>query len=145
MGGGQAAQLPSGRVGRPGGGLGPPIEAPDPLERYRWVILGVIVVAMLLAALIVSRRSSPAVAVADESEAEIAAPPRVPASLASAPAKAQPTNGDRSSLLLEAMKEELFQLEVDRQQGKLTDAEYQKAKAALDETIRRAVSRKTSV
>jgi hypothetical protein len=43
------------------------------------------------------------------------------------------------------MKEELFQLEIDRQQGKLTDAEYQKAKAALDETLRRAIARKTSV
>ena len=41
------------------------------------------------------------------------------------------------------MKEELFQLEIDRQQGKLTDVEYQKAKAALDETIRRALSRKS--
>ncbi|SRR5713226_7518203 len=25
---------------RPGGGLGPPIEAPDPLQKYRWWILG---------------------------------------------------------------------------------------------------------
>jgi hypothetical protein len=50
---------------------------------------------------------------------------------------------NRSSLLLEAMKEELFQLELDRQEGKLTEAEYQKAKAALDETIRRAVARKS--
>jgi hypothetical protein len=45
---------------------------------------------------------------------------------------------------MEAMKEELFQLELDRQQGKLTDGEYQKAKAALDETIRRAVARNQS-
>jgi hypothetical protein len=143
MGGG--AQPPqAGQVGRPGGGLGPPIEAPDPLERYRWVILGVIVVAMLGAALIVSRRSLPAVAVAEENAEDIAAPPRMPANLAAGvPAQSQPANGDRSSLLMEAMKEELFQLEVDRQQGKLTDAEYQKAKAALDETIRRALSRKT--
>lgn len=143
MGGG--AQAPqAGQVGRPGGGLGPPIEAPDPLEKYRWVILGVIVVAMLLAALIVSRRSSPPVPLAEEKEEDITAPPRVPANLAaSTPVHASPVNGDRSSLLMEAMKEELFQLEIDRQQGKLTDAEYQKAKAALDETIRRAISRKS--
>jgi hypothetical protein len=142
MGGGQAAAQP----GRPGGGLGPPIEAPDPLERYRWVILGVIVVAMLGAAFIVSRRSSPPVVV-DAEEEDISAPLRVPANVAgSAPlsAKASSGNGDRSSLLMEAMKEELFQLELDRQQGKLTDAEYQKAKAALDETIRRAVARNKS-
>ena len=29
-----------GRDARPGGGLGPPIDAPDPLEKYRWYILG---------------------------------------------------------------------------------------------------------
>jgi hypothetical protein len=141
-----AQQMPSGQVGRPGGGLGPPIEAPDPLERYRWWILGVIVLAMLLAALIVSRRAAPQPAVAEESDEDITAPPRIPANLAAnaPPAKVQAgTNGDRSSLLMEAMKEELFQLEIDRQQGKLTDVEYQKAKAALDETIRRALSRKS--
>ena len=39
------------------------------------------------------------------------------------------------------MKEELFQLEVDRQQGTVSPEEYAKAKAALDETIRRALAR----
>ena len=133
----------AGQPGRPGGGLGPPIEAPDPLEKYRWVILGVIVVAMLGAAFIVSRRSSPPVV--EEVDDDIAAPPRVPKNLpATATARVQaPVATDRSSLLLEAMKEELFQLEMDRQQGKISDAEYQKAKAALDETLRRAIARKS--
>ena len=48
---------------------------------------------------------------------------------------------DRNALLLEAMKEELFQLEIDRQQGKVSPEEYAKAKAALDETIKRALAR----
>ncbi len=48
---------------------------------------------------------------------------------------------DRNALLLEAMKEELFQLEIDRQQGKLAPEEYSKAKAAIDETIKRALAR----
>ena len=39
------------------------------------------------------------------------------------------------------MKEELFQLEIDRQQGTVTAEEYTKAKAALDETIKRALAR----
>ena len=51
---------------------------------------------------------------------------------------------DRNALLLEAMKEELFQLEIDRQQGKITPEEYAKAKAALDETIKRALARSKS-
>ncbi len=42
------------------------------------------------------------------------------------------------------MKEELFQLEIDRQQGKISPDEYTTAKAALDETIKRALARKSS-
>jgi hypothetical protein len=47
----------------------------------------------------------------------------------------------KSSLLLEALKEELFQLEVERRQGKITPAEYEKARAALDQTLDRALKR----
>ena len=54
------------------------------------------------------------------------------------------TPRERGSLLLEAMKEELFQLEIDRQQGKVSPEEYAKAKAALDETIKRALARSKS-
>ena len=32
---------------RPGGGLGPPIDAPDPLQKYRWYILGGVALAMV--------------------------------------------------------------------------------------------------
>jgi len=42
------------------------------------------------------------------------------------------------------MKEELFQLEIDRQQGKISPGEYSRAKAALDETIKRALARSQS-
>jgi hypothetical protein len=51
---------------------------------------------------------------------------------------------DRSALLLEALKEELFQLETERHEGKVSAAEYEKAKAALDQTIQRAVTRRKS-
>ncbi len=47
----------------------------------------------------------------------------------------------RGAALLDAMKEELFQLELDRQQGKVSPEEYATAKAALDETIKRALAR----
>jgi hypothetical protein len=39
------------------------------------------------------------------------------------------------------MKEELFQLETERLQGKIADADYQQAKAALDVTMKRAIER----
>ena len=44
-------------------------------------------------------------------------------------------------MLLEALKEELFQLEVEHKQGKITQQEYEKAKAALDGTLERAIKR----
>src|SRR5438552_18464513 len=36
---------------RPGGGLGPPIDAPDPLQKYRWWILGGFAAVLLIAGL----------------------------------------------------------------------------------------------
>jgi ribosomal protein L29 len=49
-----------------------------------------------------------------------------------------------SNLLLAALKEELFQLEVERQQGKLEPGEYEKARAAVEQTLQRALNRKSS-
>jgi hypothetical protein len=43
--------------GRPGGGLGPPIDAPDPLEAYRWQILGGLAVLLVTGAVYVSRKT----------------------------------------------------------------------------------------
>src|SRR4029077_4953564 len=40
VGGAQVSGQTTERDSRPGGGLGPPIDAPDPLEKYRWYILG---------------------------------------------------------------------------------------------------------
>ena len=133
MGGGQAA----GRDNRPGGGLGAPIDSDDPLHDYRAVILGVFALVLVMGgAYVVSKsnvRPQPAPATgypAAANEAWVKHRDEV-----SVP------RGDRNSLLLEAMKEELFQLEIDRQQGKISPGEYAKAKAALDETIKRALER----
>jgi len=43
--------------------------------------------------------------------------------------------------LLAAMKEELFTLETDKLQGKLTESEYVEQKAALEVVLRRALAR----
>ena len=68
----------------------------------------------------------------------VAASARSAGSVAAAAAPVAASAGDK---LLEAMKDELFHLEIDRQQGKVTQAEYEKTKAALDETIKRALAR----
>jgi hypothetical protein len=111
---------------RPGGGLGKPIEAPDPLEKtavpgqgagfsYRVITLFGIGALLIAGAVWTIRRSG------------------VPQPSAA---------GGGSSALLAALKEELFQLEMEHKQGQLSDQDYAAAKAALDQTLSRAIRRK---
>jgi hypothetical protein len=122
----------AGRDSRPGGGLGPPIDAPDPLEKYRWYILGGFGIVLAAGAIYIASRSKTAT-VPDYGPAD--------AELADFPLTPKPKTADRSALLLEALKEEIFQLEVEHKQGRITQQEYEKAKAALDQTLERAVKR----
>jgi hypothetical protein len=45
---------------------------------------------------------------------------------------------------LEALKDELFQLEVEHKQGGISQEEYDRARAALDQTLERALKRTAS-
>ena len=135
----------------PGGGLGAPEETPDPLHRYRGFILGGLAVALALGVFYVVTRPKPAMA-SGSGTAQLAsvktsksieprptsAQPRVETQAATL---AAPRNGNR---LLDALKEELFQLEMERHQGKISAEEYDKAKAALDTTLARAAKRASS-
>ena len=141
MGGSQAAANDN----RPGGGLGAPIDVPDPLHEYRAYILGAFALVLVMGgAYVVSKSNThpqPATAAAGTSDRAVDAGGAA-ADFADFMEPAAPAR-DRNALLLEAMKEELFQLEIDRQQGKISPEEYAKAKAALDETIKRALARNT--
>jgi hypothetical protein len=119
---------------RPGGGLGPPIDAPDPLEKYRWYILGGFAAILAAGAFYIAKRPQTA-AVPDIVSADVDLP-----KASRAPEVAVPK---RSGLLLEALKEELFELEVEHKQGRISQQEYAKAKAALDQTLDRALKRKS--
>ena len=57
---GDAAKGDAGANNRPGGGLGPPIDAPDPLQKYRWQIFGGIAAALLLGGVYVAMRQQSA-------------------------------------------------------------------------------------
>jgi hypothetical protein len=144
---------------RPGGGLGPPIDAPDPLQKYRWWIIGGFVFALAAGAVYVASRQRGAVAnVADSGvdfeipeplqpvTARYSRPAPAPAAkvvvpVAAAPMAPAPVATARPSMLFEALKEELFQLEVEHKQGKISQQEYEKARAALDGTLERAIKR----
>ena len=120
----------AGRDSRPGGGLGPPIDAPDPLEKYRWYILGGFGVALVAGAVYITKRSRTASG-PDFGTVNVALP--------EASSSRQPS--ERSGLLLEALKDELFQLEVEHKQGGISQQEYEQARAALDQTLERALKR----
>ena len=132
VGGAQTSGPVAGRDSRPGGGLGPPIDAPDPLEKYRWYILGGFGIVLAAGAIYIASRSKTAT-VPDYGPTD--------AELADFPLTPKPKAADRSALLLEALKEEIFQLEVEHKQGRISQQEYEKAKAALDQTLERAVKR----
>jgi hypothetical protein len=108
---------------RPGGGLGVPIDTPDPLNKYKWWILGGISLVFAVGAGFMLRRP------AGESTADV---------VGAAPA-VQTASG---SSLLAALKDELFSLETDRLQGKLSDSEYEQQKQALELVLRRALTKK---
>src|SRR5882757_3417787 len=101
----------------PGGGMGVPNERPDPLHSGQWLFLGVLSLFLAAGGVFVYTSNQNAAVIG-------AAVPQ-----------------DRSTLLMEAMKEEVFQLESDRLQGKINPQDYQTAKAALDKTLQRAVQR----
>jgi hypothetical protein len=112
---------------RPGGGLGTPLDPEgtnDPWAKYKWWILGGLGLAMAVGAGIMLK-NGPVQAVAPAGAGGFANGPVV-------------TGGDS---LLAAMKEELFALETDKLQGRLSESEYVEQKAALEVVLRRALLR----
>ena len=130
---------------RPGGGLGVPIDAPDALQKYRWPILGGFALLLAIGGWVVTKRQPlapvSATRTAGASLAEPGAPRASAPTVAAQPSAAASTPLARSSMLLEALKEELFQLEVEKKQGKITPEDYEKARSALDQTLDRALRR----
>lgn len=112
---------------RPGGGLGRPGEDPDPLDQYRWWLLAGLGAALAGGAVYITSRSKT----------------QIPAAVAVASVPTTSGTVGNSAALLDALKEELFQLEMEHQQGQISDQEYAKAKSALDQTLARAIKRKS--
>lgn len=141
-GGGQQAGAESGGGSpnadtRPGGGLGPPIDAPDPMQKYWPYLLGGFAV-LLVGGGIYTVKQSRAAGASGFASPDLSSGVEV----AEVPTGSQ--SSSRPGLLLEALKEELFQLEVDRNQGRISEEEYTNAKSALNQTLDRALRRETA-
>lgn len=122
---------------RPGGGLGNPIDTPDPLQKYKYWIISALALLLVIAAAFFLR--------ARPAEATAGSAPQ-PSALEPTPMPspgASPGPGGNASLLA-ALKDELFALESERLEGKLSESEYAEHKAALEQVLRRALARQGS-
>ncbi len=136
---------------RPGGGLGNPIDTPDPLTKYRWWILGSLSLLLAAGAAFFLRNQAPAVAAAPAGAPVpsaglfVSAPSGSVASSGSSQTssiRAEATN--KQSALLAALKEELFALETERIEGRLAEDDYARLKAAFETVLRRALARQSA-
>jgi hypothetical protein len=162
----QTAQSANGQPGapasaddnRPGGGLGNPIDTPDPLSKYKWWILSGAGLVLVIAAAFFLRRpaqqdeavvaaGAPVSQAAEQYAAPLtwtqADPP--PSTVAPVPPQpppaAEPSPEAHTRSLLNSLKEELFALEADRARGNVGEVEYAAHKQALEAIIRRALNR----
>jgi hypothetical protein len=123
----------TGNGGTPGGGIGTPINTPDPLSKYKWWILGGLGLLLVAAAAFLLRKPvqvtvAGAVPVVDKG-----------AVAAAFPAFASPAA--KNSQLLSVLKEELFALESEKINGSIGADDYAKVKDALETVLKRALKR----
>jgi hypothetical protein len=107
----------------PGKGLDNPLDPNgdrDVWGKYKWWILFGLAALLAVAAAFLLRK---------------------PAAPAEATTPSQETPSTRSSSLLTTLKEEMFALETDRLQNRISDADYAAQKVALDIILRRALER----
>jgi hypothetical protein len=113
---------------KPGGGLGTPIDTPDPLSKYKWwIIAGIGLVLAGGAGFLLSRPQNTAVATGPATF-----PAASPLSVANTP---------HGATLLNVLRDELFTLESDRLTGKISEEQYARVKPALEVVLQNALER----
>ena len=132
-----------GAGGRPGGGLGAPIDTPDPLSKYKWWILGGMVLLLVAGAGYLLRNRGAVVAAGaggQVHEAVFESRPLRPFSRSHAPAEPEaPTRIGGQGTLLSVIKDELFAIESEKLSGELSEKDYAEVKAGLQAVLKRAL------
>jgi hypothetical protein len=127
--------------GQPGGGLGAPIDTPDPLSSYKWWIVGgLALLFFVVAAILLRRQQGSPIPKPKEKEGPhfpVAVPAAVPTVEARGVYGAAPTF-DRSSAL-GFIKDEMFALEQERIAGELSEVEYKEVRDALEVLLKRVL------
>ncbi|HEX5284702.1 MAG TPA: carboxypeptidase regulatory-like domain-containing protein [Bryocella sp.] len=121
---------------RPGGGLGNPLDEGgnrDPWAKYKWWILSGIAVLLAAAAGVLLRKPAASSGVATTGPYPAGPLPPSPQGMQT-----------HSAQLLQALKEEMFALETDHLQHRISDEDYLANKAALELVLRRALQRENA-
>ena len=127
----------------PGGGIGEPINTPDPLSKYKWWILGGLALLLAAAAAFFLRKPPLAGEVASLPHPQGANPHPATVATPSFAAQTSVLPVAKNAALLNALKEELFALESEKISGMITAEEYGEVKPALEIVLGRALKRKT--
>jgi hypothetical protein len=122
--------------GQPGGGIGEPINTPDPLSKYKWWILAGLALVFIAAAAFLLRKPAGAPGVV------VQAPVGGTSTTASHSYATAATSASKNGALLSVLKEELFTLESEKLTGAVTPVEYAETKAALETVLKRALKHK---
>ena len=145
----------------PGGGIGQPINTPDPLTKYKWWILAGLALTLAAGAGFLLRKPAGAAAAPVSVPAPAAyptppprrtaaaAPVRAPAAapVYAAPVYAaapQPSAASHNASLLTVLKEEMFAIESEKISGTLSAVEYKEQKSALEVVLKRALKKQGS-
>lgn len=138
-----------GNSNRPGGGLGIPIDTPDPLTKYKWWLLGGMVLLLVAGAGYLLRFRAPqAVAGAPAQAHEELMDSRplsaflrtdAPVTRETPASQTRGTELGSQAILLNLIKEELFAIESEKLVGSLSSDEYAEAKAGLQALLRRSM------
>lgn len=126
----------------PGKGLGNPLDPNGTREpvstKYKWWIMGGLGLLLVAAAGVLLRKPAVAPVVGVAASQDVVAP--AGARAASSLPVAQAAGGHQAQLM-QVLKEELFGLETDRLQGRVSEDEYAQSKAAIELILRRALQR----
>ncbi|MDR3745488.1 MAG: carboxypeptidase regulatory-like domain-containing protein [Acidobacteriaceae bacterium] len=132
---------------RPGGGLGAPGDPEgqnDPWARYKWWILSLLGVALIVGAWAMLKAGQTAPTPGEASLPAAASFATIPTPTAASAASPAASAASAPETLLQALRDELFALETDRLAGRLSESQYAEQKTAFDTVLRRAMARSES-
>lgn len=119
---------------QPGGGIGAPIDTPDPLTKYKMWILGGLFLLLTAAAAFLLRRPRGTKSAAEGGN------PRSGGAKASVPVSSFSSSSEKAALLI-TLKEDLFALESEKLSGTLKPEEYIGRKTAMEKVLRKTLNR----